>query len=91
MRRVQAGRRDENLFLTDFEVCNGYGAGIESAQKVRCPVTFVLGERDQMTQPRQATALAGALRAEVITVPAGHAMMSEAPDDVLDAVRRALA
>ena len=90
MRRVQAGWREDNLFLTDFEVCNRYPGGLDAAMRIGCPVTFVLGSRDQMTQPRQASALAEALHAEVSTVDAGHAMMMEAPDAVLGALKRAL-
>ena len=90
MRGVQAGQRDRNLFLLDFEVCDAYTGGLEAAKNVTCPVTFVLGERDQMAPPRQAAALATALHAEVITLPAGHALMAEAPDEVLAALRRAL-
>jgi pimeloyl-ACP methyl ester carboxylesterase len=91
MRRVQAGQRERNLFLVDFEVCNAYAAGLDAARQVKCPVAFVLGERDQMAPPRQAAELAAALRADVTTIAAGHALMSEAPDAVLAAVRRALA
>jgi pimeloyl-ACP methyl ester carboxylesterase len=91
MRRVQAGSPDPNLFLVDFEVCNRYAAGLDAARKVECPATCVLGARDQMTPPKQAAELATALRADVITVEAGHAMTAEAPDAVLAALRRALA
>ena len=91
MRRVQAGQGGCNLFLRDFEVCNRYATGLAAAERVTCPVAFVLGARDQMTVPRQAADLAKALRAQVTTVPAGHALMSEAPDAVLAALRRALA
>jgi pimeloyl-ACP methyl ester carboxylesterase len=89
MRRVQAGWSEGNLFLTDFEVCNRYAGGLDAAARIGCPVAFVLGARDQMTQPRQAAALAEALSADVTTIGAGHAMMTEAPDPVLAAVRRA--
>jgi pimeloyl-ACP methyl ester carboxylesterase len=90
MRRVQAGWSEGNLFLTDFEVCNRYAGGLDAAARIDCPVAFVLGASDQMTQPRQAAALAEALSADVTTIGAGHAMMTEAPDGVLAAVRRAL-
>jgi len=90
MRRVQAGWSPGNLFLTDFEVCNRYAGGLDAAARIDCPVAFVLGANDQMTQPRQAAALAEALHADVTTIAAGHAMMTEAPDAVLAAVRRAM-
>ena len=44
-----------------------------------------------MTQPGQAGELAAALHARVVTLPCGHALMSEAPDGVLGAVRDAIA
>ena len=91
MRRVQAGQRDTNLFHHDFSVCDRYAHGLQAAEQVRCPVDFVLGARDQMTVPKQAAELAQALKARVSTVPAGHALMGEAPDAVLAALRRALA
>lgn len=91
MRRMQAGHAESNLFEHDFQVCDGYAGGLEAAARVACPVSLVLGERDAMTSPRQSKALAEALRAQVQTLPAGHAMMSEAPDAVLAALRQALA
>ena len=54
----------------------------------KCPVLFLLGEADQMTPPRAArTLIARAPGAKVVTVQAGHALMSEAPDAVLFALR----
>jgi len=91
MRRMQDTQRETNLFVNDFEVCDRYGAGMAAAARVTCPVTFILGARDQMTQPNQAGELAAALRARVVTLPCGHSLMSEAPDGVLAAVRDALA
>ena len=91
MRRVQAGQRGMNLFHHDFSVCDRYARGLEAAAQVRCPVDFVLGLRDQMTNPKQSTELARALKARVTSVDAGHQLMAEAPDAVLAALRRALA
>jgi pimeloyl-ACP methyl ester carboxylesterase len=91
MRRMQAGQTAVNLFHHDFSVCDRYSAGMEAAAKVRCPVGFVIGERDQMTSLHQARELARVLNASVHTVNAGHALMTEAPDAVLAALRSALA
>ncbi|CAN5808963.1 alpha/beta hydrolase [soil metagenome] len=90
MRRVQAGRTDVNLFHHDFGVCDAYAGGMAAAERVKCPVTFILGDRDQMTSPKQTRDIAQALKARVLTVPAGHSMMAEAPDAVLAALRAAL-
>ena len=90
MRRVQAGQRETNLFHHDFSVCDAYANGLQAAAQVQCPVDFILGARDQMTSPKQSREIAQALKARVSSVDAGHALMTEAPDAVLAALRRAL-
>jgi len=90
MRRVQAAQPGLNLFRHDFGVCDAYTGGAEAAARVRCPVGIVVGQRDQMTSPKQAATIAQALNATVHRVDAGHALMSEAPDAVLAALRRIL-
>ena len=90
MRRVQAGHTAVNLFHHDFGVCNAYAGGIEAAARVQCPSHLILGERDQMTTPRQAREIAKALAAQVHVVPAGHTLMAEAPEATLAALRLAL-
>jgi len=91
MQRVQTRAPQTNLFELDFQVCNRYANGLQAAAQVRCPVTMVLGRNDQMTTPRNAKTLADALRAQILTVPAGHHLMGEAPEAVLNALRAALA
>jgi pimeloyl-ACP methyl ester carboxylesterase len=90
MRRVQAGQKEVNLFEHDFGVCDRYVGGLQAAQAVQCPTTFILGKQDQMTSVRQSRDLASALKADVHEVQAGHALMTEAPDAVLGALRAAL-
>ena len=90
MRRVQAGQTAVNLFHHDFGVCDRYAGGLQAAAKVQCPVSLILGKHDQMTSPRQSRDLAQALKARVHTLDAGHALMTEAPDAVLSALRLAL-
>ena len=90
MRRMQAGATGVNLFEHDFRVCDAYANGLQAAAQVRCPVTLVIGERDQMTMPRHTHEIAAALRAKSVTLPAGHSLMSEAPDGVLNALREAM-
>jgi len=91
MRRIQAGAPGVNLFHREFTICNQYDGGAAAAARVRCPVALVLGASDQMTPPKAARDIATALNARVFTVPAGHNLMAEAPDAVLDALRAALA
>jgi len=90
MRRLQsayAAAGHGNLFHHDFLVCDGYGAGLVSAGKVRCPVRMILGSNDQMTPPKATAALATALGADRIELPAGHSLMGEVPDGVLNGIR----
>jgi len=91
MRRLQSGQTAVNLFENDFRVCDRYTGGEAAAARVTCPAHFILGALDQMTSPKQTALLAGLLKPRVHTVPAGHALMAEAPDDVLAALRQALA
>ena len=90
MRRTHDGQRETNLFLNDFQVCDRYRGAIAAAARVACPATVVVGARDQMTFASQAVELARGLRAQTVTLPCGHALMSEAPDGVLAALRGAI-
>jgi len=91
MRRMQAQDGNTNLFLHDFTVCDRYAHGLEAAAKVRCPASFILGERDQMTSPKATRDIAAALKARTAVLPGGHSLMLECPDAVLNALRAALA
>jgi len=64
------------------------GAGADSAQRVICPATLILGERDMMTPVRGGRALAAMIAgATAIVLPgAGHMLMTERPDEVLRAL-----
>jgi pimeloyl-ACP methyl ester carboxylesterase len=90
MRRQQALQTGTNLFVNDFSLCDRYANGLQAAALVRCPVTVLLGERDQMNAPRAAADLAQALKARVVILPGGHALMQELPDAVLNEIRTAL-
>jgi pimeloyl-ACP methyl ester carboxylesterase len=90
MRQVLAHGRDPMLFYTDFSACDRYASGKEAAARVRCPVHLVLAAFDHMTPPTAARDLAVMLKATVHTVPAGHFLMQECPDGVLNALRIAV-
>ncbi len=86
MQRMSA-RNPAQLFHTDFAACNGYANGEAAASTVDCPVLFVFGSKDMMTPPRSTKLLTGLLsHGRIVTVDAGHQMMAEAPDAVLDAL-----
>jgi pimeloyl-ACP methyl ester carboxylesterase len=82
-------RMDPGVLHTDFAACNAYANGLAAASAIKCPVLFILGRRDAMTPFKAATALRQTLpHAQVADVPAsGHALMAEAPDAVLEALR----
>ena len=75
------------LFHTDFYACNAYANGQVAAEAVRCPVLFIFGSKDMMTPARSTKTLTGAIpHGKVVQVDAGHSLMSEQPDAVLDAL-----
>lgn len=87
MERVARRNPDAHVFHTDFTACNAYAHGEEAAAGVSCPALFVTGTKDQMTSPKAAQALAARMAdATLVTVPCGHALMGERPDEVLDAL-----
>jgi pimeloyl-ACP methyl ester carboxylesterase len=87
MRRVLASNAEENTFSIGFHACNNYTNGERAMGKVACPVLFLVGANDQMTPPKAAQSLIQlAPHATTVTVQAGHSLMTEAPDAVLDAL-----
>jgi len=82
-------RTKPGVLHADLAACDRYGAGLESAARVRCPTLVILGARDLMAPPKNAQRLVNALPdVKVVTVPeCGHALMAEQPDAVLDALR----
>jgi hypothetical protein len=92
MRRVLASNPQVNVFYTGFKACDSYTQGETAMEKVKCPVLFVLGSADQMTPPKAAQSLIHkAPHAKVVKLPAGHSLMTEAPDGVLHALVNFLA
>ncbi|QTD47298.1 alpha/beta fold hydrolase [Ottowia testudinis] len=92
MRRVLASNADTNVFYTGFKACDSYANGEQAMAAVHCPTLFLVGRHDQMTPPKSARALATHARlAKIVEVNAGHALMTEAPDEVLFALRDFLA
>ena len=81
-------RSGPGVMYAAMTACNDYKHGLESAAKVRCPALLLLGARDAMTPPKAAKALAEAIpnSTTVVLKGCGHMMMSEQPDQVLDAL-----
>jgi pimeloyl-ACP methyl ester carboxylesterase len=81
-------RQKPGAMIHDLNACNNYTAGIAAAAAVTCPVLIVAGNHDLMTPMRNTRALSALLpHAKTVTLPgAGHAMMAEQPDALLDAL-----
>ena len=87
-RRVLASNPRVNLFHRGFKACDDYRGGEEAMAQVACPVLFVLGKGDSMTLPKMARPLQERARdARTVLVNGGHQMMTEAPDEVLAALK----
>lgn len=91
-RRVLASNPRVNLYHRGFKACDSYVRGEAAIAAINCPVLFLLGAQDQMTQPKAARSLIGLARerertVEVVSLPVGHRQMSEDPDGTLFAIR----
>lgn len=73
---------------TDLAACDSYANGALAAASVRCPALFLCGASDLMTPAKSAAQLTGAIpHARCVTLDSGHALMSEQPQAMLDALR----
>ncbi len=91
-RRVLASNPRVNVFHRGFKACDSYANGEKAIAAITCPVLFLLGALDQMTQPKAAQPLIGAAReagksVQVVQLPVGHHQMTETPDATLFAIR----
>lgn len=77
-----------------FDLCNSFGeeAGREAAAKVACETLLLVGGNDLMTPPAAVRKLGSGFAKSRITVfpGAGHMLMGERPDEMLDALREVL-
>jgi pimeloyl-ACP methyl ester carboxylesterase len=81
MEKANAG-----IIYNDLKACNEYIEGLNHAAKVKCHALLILGERDMLTPTRSTRKVTAALpdAETVILEGAGHALLSERPDPVLD-------
>jgi pimeloyl-ACP methyl ester carboxylesterase len=88
MRLMERQARD--VLYTDFNACNDYAHGADAATHVKCPVLIIAGNRDQMTPLRAMQELMQHMpHAQTVALEsAGHALMAEQPDAVLDTLIR---
>jgi pimeloyl-ACP methyl ester carboxylesterase len=90
---ARLARLAPGVLYNDLKACHEYAGGEAAAAKVRCPVLFILGRRDQMTAAKSGLAFAQQVPgAQVVQIaPSGHSLMAESPDAVLDALVEFLA
>lgn len=91
-RRVLASNPKVNVFHRGFKACDSYANGENAIAQATCPVLFLLGAQDQMTQPRAAQSLVAKAKEtgkshKVVYLPLGHHQMTETPDEALFAIR----
>jgi pimeloyl-ACP methyl ester carboxylesterase len=85
-------RASAGALAADLAACNAYDGALAAAARVVCPTLLLLGAADRMTPPAKARPLAAAIKHSRTTVlpAAGHMLMSERPDAVIDALREAI-
>ena len=78
------------VIYTDLNACNEYIEGLGHAAAVKCPALLILGDRDMLTPTRSTRKVAEALpdAETVILEGAGHALLVERSDPVLDQLIR---
>jgi pimeloyl-ACP methyl ester carboxylesterase len=91
-RRVLASNPRVNVFHRGFKACDSYANGEAAMAAIDCPVLFVLGAQDQMTQAKSAQLLIDTGKdsgkaVKVVRLPVGHHQMTETPDETLFAIR----
>jgi len=71
-----------------LNACNTYRPSMDAVRALKIPTLVVAGKRDQMTQLKAGKALAAEIPgAKLAILDAGHSMMSEAPRELLAALR----
>ncbi len=87
--RRLAERQRPGVLHNDLAACNAYAHGMDAAAALACPALIISGSKDMMTHPKAAAKLSGNIRdvRSVTLDGAGHALMAEQPDAVLDALR----
>ena len=94
-RRVLASNPKINVFHRGFKACDDYANGETAISQVTCPILFLLGARDQMTQAKSAQLLIKKAQScgkdtTIVNLAVGHHQMSELPEATLMAIREFL-
>jgi pimeloyl-ACP methyl ester carboxylesterase len=85
-------RAGPGVLFADLQACNAYSGAEEAASNYKGrKATIIAGDSDKMTPLKFTRKLANHLDAELIVVNnCGHMMMSEQPEQTLQAVKRVL-
>ena len=85
-------RAPAGVLAADLAACNAYDQASAAAAHVVCPTLLLLGAADRMTPPAKAKPLGAAIASSrtVVLPDAGHMLMTERPDAVIDALREAV-
>jgi pimeloyl-ACP methyl ester carboxylesterase len=81
----QAG---EQVLFTDLSACNGFTPEPTFLKNISASTLVIVGAQDKMTSPVKARQIADSISdAQIVTLnPCGHAMLTEQPNAVLDAL-----
>jgi len=85
-------RAPAGALAADLAACSAYDGALAAAARVACPTLLLLGALDRMTPPAKARPLADAIApSRTVVLPgAGHMLMSERPDAVIDVLRESI-
>jgi pimeloyl-ACP methyl ester carboxylesterase len=86
------GRSRPGALAAALDACNRYRTSKEALNSLQVPTLVVAGRRDQMTSFKAGKSVAGEIPgARFVALDSGHSMMSEAPRELLAALREFLA
>jgi pimeloyl-ACP methyl ester carboxylesterase len=82
-------RAADDVFYTDLNACNSFTEGDVLAAEITVPTMVIAGDEDKMTTAARGAEVARLIRnAELVHLSScGHSMLSERPNEVLDALR----
>jgi pimeloyl-ACP methyl ester carboxylesterase len=85
------GRARNGVLHADLAACHGYQPLASAIRALTVPTLVLAGKRDQMTPMKSGKALAAEIpKARFELLDAGHSMMSEAPKETQQALKRFL-
>ena len=89
--RALNDRAHPGVLHTDLAACHAWQPPLEAIRALKVPTLVIGARRDQMTPLKAGRALAAEIPgAKLVTVDAGHSMMSEAPRAILEHLKEFL-